>query len=217
MRSSSRIPTAMKSRSNLISFKNMIIPMWRKKPKQVSLCDLNEEPVAIVGNAGISTKGVGDGRMLPLLILDATARPDIHELVRVHAVIQSGDVDSAWLKTAGDIPDIFLHLLFRRPVETSVLLKFDIVKEGVLVDQILTTKAFYLQAGRPGDRFLNTQNAGSIIVEVPATDAMQDWDVTLSKVIAKEMRSQGIGRQEAKRAAREHIVKFRKFGRFRVG
>lgn len=55
------------------------------------------EAVPVVADAGIATVGVGDGRMIPLLILDTSQRPDIEDMVKAHhAVDGQGDVKAQW-------------------------------------------------------------------------------------------------------------------------
>lgn len=48
--------------------------------------------VTIVADAGIAVDGIGGGRLIPLLILDTTDRPDLEELIRVHQHLTPGDV-----------------------------------------------------------------------------------------------------------------------------
>ena len=41
--------------------------------------------VPIVGDAAIATVGVGHGRLIPLIIIDTTNRPDLAEVIRAQA------------------------------------------------------------------------------------------------------------------------------------
>jgi hypothetical protein len=59
------------------------------KPEEAS-------PVPIAGDAAIAQHGMGEGRMIPLLILDTTKRDDIDELIRIHEHLPPGDVNSQW-------------------------------------------------------------------------------------------------------------------------
>ena len=53
-------------------------------------------PIRIVADGAISTGIVGDGRMLPVLILDATERPDIHAFIAMQRDSEAGDVHVQW-------------------------------------------------------------------------------------------------------------------------
>ena len=51
------------------------------------------EPVPVVANGSIATVAVGDGRMIPLLILDTSKRPDIEDMVKAqHHMRSQGDL-----------------------------------------------------------------------------------------------------------------------------
>ena len=60
------------------------------------------QPARIINDAAVATVGVGDGRLIPLVIIDSAERPDIEELVRVHKYLPPGDVKVQWghLKSA---------------------------------------------------------------------------------------------------------------------
>ncbi|MGA7487552.1 MAG: hypothetical protein WBW74_11530 [Xanthobacteraceae bacterium] len=85
-----------------------------------------------------------------------------------------------------------------------------------MVDQILATKIFYLQAGRPRDRFITKPSAPKIFVGVPDTGIREHWNKLFHKRLAKDMRAKGLGRQQAKRAAAQAIADMRAFGRLRM-
>ena len=67
------------------------------KPKKARISrDQYGDPITIVSDAAIASRGVGHGKMFPLLIVDTGDRPDVEELVRVHKQIDPGDVTSQW-------------------------------------------------------------------------------------------------------------------------
>jgi hypothetical protein len=83
----------------------------------------------------VSTRGAFGGQLVPLVILDTSDRPDIDELIRVHGTPQHpGDVKIQWVELAGHKGFIALILTFLRPSEATVIIEFDIVKQGVLVE-----------------------------------------------------------------------------------
>ena len=126
-------------------------------------------PATIISDAAIATVNVGDGRLIPLVIIDSAERPDIEELVRVHEYLPPGDVTVQWGHMENTPEFIALFLRFVRPVEAFLVLNFNIAKQGGIVDQILSARALYLQPGRRGDRFRNTIDAKRILIDVPET------------------------------------------------
>jgi hypothetical protein len=174
--------------------------------------------IPIVADAAIGTGAIGDGRLIPLIIFDGIVRPDLAELVRVHQTSDLGDVDCQWGKVDDGTDSIALVLKFKRPVELTGFLKFDLAKYDGFVDQIITAKTLYLQAGKPGDRLKYNVDAPKIYVEVPDTGfGGENWDDIFYRNAVKRMRAAGLSRQRAKTAAKQYVTEWRKFGRVRVG
>lgn len=173
------------------------------------------QPARIINDAAVATVGVGDGRLIPLVIIDSVERPDIEELVRVHECLPPGDVRVQWGELKSGPGGIALLLTFTRPVEALLVLNFDIVRQGGVVDQILSSRALYLQAGREGDRLSNTLDAKRILIEVPETGFSKTWDGILFKYLVKDFRRKGLPKQQAKDAAKGAIEEWRKFDRLR--
>lgn len=174
-------------------------------------------PVRIAGDGAISTGGVGDGRMLPVVILDADARLDIHEFTKLHRQSESGDVRVQW----GQMPEysdtVMLMLSFQRPVELKMIIAFELGRHhGSLVEQILQTNGVYIQAGTPGDRLKYTMDAPRVLAEIPDTGFRRTWDRLYFQFTAKALRARGLDRKKAKIAAQEAIAKLREIGAFRI-
>ena len=188
---------------------------WRKAALE---CRNEQEayPVKIVSDAGISSRGTADGKLIPLVIIDTTDRPDIEELVRVHEKQSFGDVVCQWGQLEGEKGKISLYLYFKRPTELVMILQFDMVRQGILVDQAINSKAIYIQPGRDGDRFATTIDSHRILIEIPDTGFKDEWERLFLKHIALDMRKKGLNRQQAKQAAQNLLNELRGFGKFRM-
>lgn len=174
-------------------------------------------PVRIVGDGAISTAGVGDGRMLPVLILDTTERPDIIEYIRLHQHGSSGDVKVQWAQMPDHLDTQMLLLKVLRPAELNILIAFDLHRNhGFLIEQILGMNGLYLQAGEDGDRMGNTMDHPRILVEVPDTGFRRNWDRLYFQFTVKKLRGMGLDRKQAKVGARDAIAKLREIGAFRM-
>src|SRR5713226_5528070 len=111
------------------------------------------ELVPVVSDALLGTVAVSDGRMVPVLILDTTNRPDIDDLVRAHRIFESGDATSMLgFPSRWRHKTVCLGINFVRPQTCGIYLEFDIVSQGVIVDQVVQNELLYIQPGRPGDR-----------------------------------------------------------------
>jgi len=178
--------------------------------------EYEQKPLRIVADAAVAMGGFGDGKLFPVIIVDAGDRPDLKELIRLHEHFNSGDVDVTWGKLPNSKDNVVVFLEFKRPVELVACIEFDLPERAIVVDQAVMARAFYLQTGKDGDRFVNTQDAPRILVEIPDTDFKPYWEEIFYTQIWKKMKKEGLGRSEAKRAARDYILRFREFGKMRV-
>jgi len=92
-------------------------------------------------------------------------------------------------------------LEFERPVVLTMVLEFQIASQGALVDLILRSRAFYLQVGQRGDRFLTTPGHPRLIIDAPNTGFEEVWDKLLLEHVTKDLRRRGMARSDAKVAA----------------
>jgi hypothetical protein len=178
------------------------------------------EPVPIVADASIATVAVGDGRMIPLLIVDASNRPDIEDMVKAHKHIDGqGDVKAGWGRpdTFFDSGVVSLILTFEKPSHCLIILRFDIGKYGGLVDQIIHSQGLYIQPGRPGDRLSTTFDNPRVLAEVPSREFQPEWDRMFRKALRKEFQKKhGMGRAESKLAAEKFITEWRDLSSKRI-
>lgn len=171
--------------------------------------------VPIVGDAAIAGP-VADGRLVPVLILDTTARPEVAEMIRVHEHLPPGDVTSQWASILEDDDRVALLLEFQRPVAVDVTLVFSIERQALLVESVLNAGALYLQAGAPGDRLKDKLSVPRVLIEVPETGFKPHWDKLLRKRMTKVTANRlGISRRKARPGAEKLIAEIRSVSRTR--
>jgi hypothetical protein len=172
--------------------------------------------VPIVGDAAIATVGVGHGRLIPLIIIDTTNRPDLAEVIEAQAHLPAGNVVVQW----GSLPKrdgrIALLLKFQRPTERAAVIEFDIAKQGILVEHILQSNGLYIQTGRVGDRLKHDLNRPKMLIEVPDTGIRALRDKLYFDAVVKRVRKDGLARRDAKEVARAAIGQIRELARFRM-
>jgi hypothetical protein len=178
-----------------------------------------KDALRIVADGAIGHPGVGEGRLIPLVILDTSSRPDLEEYIRVHQYGGAGDVKCQWGQLIGHDNTVALVLSFIRPAELVAIVEFDLQRHhGVLVEQVLGTKALYIQTGREGDRLKHDVNLPKVILEVPETGfGRQFWDRIYCRYTTAKLRERGLNSADAKRAAKESIAELRKLGTVRMG
>lgn len=177
---------------------------------------IEKVPLKLVSDAAMANALVADGRLIPVLLVDTSSRPDIENLVKVHDYIRPGDVESRW----GRLPDkqdtFCLVLSFKRPSECTAILEFDILKQGGIVDQIMLCQALYLQCAREGEKLLNTLDRERILVEVPSRQVEREWNNILFKALETDGRRKGLSKKEAKEYSDTVVKEWRKLVELRA-
>ena len=169
-------------------------------------------PVPIVSDGLIATGAVGEGQMVPVIVLDTSSRPDIEGVVSAHTHLGKGDVKSYW-----PLPHSWLRkrstclvLEFVRPSQCVVILEFDLEQQGVLVDQILYAEGLWIQPGRAGDRVGTLLDKPKLLVEVPLSrEFHRAWEPVFEKAMIRRFRREGLSRPRAKRCGRKLITEWR--------
>lgn len=170
----------------------------------------------MVGDGAIATVTLGEGRMIPVVIIDTSERPDVEDLIKAQEQQPPGDVESRWGRLSRSKQYISLVLAFERPSNVLLILEFDVVKQGVLIESILTSKALYIQPGRMGDRLCSTLDNSRILVEVPEGAFRQEWRNIWHRELGKHFRKEGLKRSDAREAARTVISQLHEICGFRM-
>lgn len=164
----------------------------------------------IISDAGIAGP-VADGRLVPALIVDTGARPEVAEMIRVHEHLPPGDVASQWASVAESDDLVALVLKFERPVALEVTLLFSIERQALVIDSVLNAGALYLQAGQAGDRLSTRLDAPRILIEIPDMGFGPHWDILLRKRMTNVMATRlGVSRRKARPAAEKFIREMRR-------
>lgn len=173
-------------------------------------------PVPIVWDAMIASRGIQEGKLTPLVILDTIKRPDIVELARIHQHLPFGDAISQWGEPYGKKDKLTLYLKFIRPSEINILLEFDVERQAALIDQIIRSSGIYIQPGKPGDRTITTQSNPKILIQIPDGGFKLKWEEIFKKNTVDNFKRRGFKTRPAKEAARMFVEEWRKFGNFRM-
>jgi hypothetical protein len=174
-------------------------------------------PLRIVADGAISSQGTCGGRLIPLVIVDTSARPDIDDFIRVHGLLVTpGDVHAQWGQIEHKESTVVLWLKFIRPVEISFAVEFNVVGQAILVEQALSNKGLYIQGGRDGDRLTNDINRPKVFMEIVDTGYQKYWEHTFLQAYAKSFRTKGLNRSQSRQAAHDMLKNFRELNGFRM-
>jgi hypothetical protein len=165
----------------------------------------------IIADGIISNTKWADGRPIPVLIIDATDRPEIGEYVATHHLQPPGDVIVSWGAPPFSKEFVVLTLKFFRPIETQFAIEFLTEKHHALVDGVLHARGFYLQVGIAGASLSANLHDPKIIVEVPDTGFLPHWNRIMSHVLVDRFRKNGFSKREANTAASDYVKTMRQF------
>ncbi len=172
---------------------------------------VNIHPVKIVDDGVIISPELGSGRPIPVVIVDATERPDIIEYIEAHRTQPPGDVTIQWGTALASRNIVSLMLKSDRPTNISFAIEFDAEKHHTLVDGVLCANGFYLQAGKTGDKVSALLERSKIVVEVGRTGFEVKWEKILNKVIRKRFKKSGVGKKRIASSAKDYIGSMREF------
>jgi hypothetical protein len=180
--------------------------------KKLNLIESHGWPLKVIADGAIGTRGMCGGRLIPVVIVDTTRRPEVDELIRLHTAVETpGDVNFQWGGIDGHDHLVVLCLTFCRPLEARLIIQFEIVRQGCLVEQILFAKSLYIQSGREGDRIKTDVNAPKVLIELPDVGFKRVWDSIFREHLERYFRKhKRLGRAAAKSAAARSIDEWKK-------
>lgn len=168
----------------------------------------------IVSDGAIAMPDIGDGRLIPVLVIDCDSRRDLYDMVLAHEDTPPGDVTVTWARHlfSFNTKRVYLIIEFKKPVETEAIIEFDIEKYGGIADLIIHARSFYFQPKDSGTRVMEGLDKPKILIEVPYGAKLNDWDSILYSYLMKKFRKQGANKKEAAIAAQNHLKNWRKMG-----
>lgn len=173
------------------------------------------KPVPIVRDGAIGHPDWGEGRLIPVLVLDTTEHAHVESLIAMHAHASPGDVTVQWGSRPLSRRTVLLHVSFSRPTLCEFVLQFNIAMQGIVVDSILHSHGLMIVAGRAGDRVVTTLDAPRIIMEIPDTGFLTTWTPIFLTALRKRFDKNGLSKKQALAAAEAHISRSREMWRLR--
>jgi len=150
-----------------------------------------------------------NGKLIPLVVIDTIERPDIDSLFASYTPETVGDVAIQWGRRDGAPKGtVTLYIQFIAPVKQLLILDFEIVRQGQVVDGILRTRELYLQGVRSGDTDTQVQSS-KVRVVVPDTRFDAIWEELLIDELAQRSKALGATDQHARFLAQESIRRWR--------
>jgi hypothetical protein len=163
----------------------------------------------------LSSHKIGEGRLIPVLVLDVEENQDIIDLIKMHDSITAGDATITWVQDLHNRKDFILRIKFTKPMQISFGIRLNISEDYTLIDGIIQSKGVFIQTGKKGDKVSKSLNENKILIEVPDTGIKSIWFQMLNKTLISNYKKMGFPRKEAKDIAQDHIIKMRELWKIR--
>jgi hypothetical protein len=163
----------------------------------------------------LSSEGVGEGRIIPVIVLNVEENRDIVDLIKSHYSVPSGDVTMTWVQDLFNRKELILKMSFSRPMQIEFGIRFDLTKDLTLIDGIVQSKGLYLQTGKKGDKVSHKLNDEKILVEVPDLGIRDFWNSLMQKRLIEKYRKKGFSKKESTKVAIQHINSIRELWKIR--
>lgn len=170
----------------------------------------------IVADGGLSVPALGEGRVIPALIIDVEDDMQVSEYIKLHSQTPPGDTKSQWAlpNTFFSPKQVYLSLECERPMKFTFGIEFDLVKQYAVLDGIIQSRAFCLMTGKTGDK-VSQKIKESILIEVPNGGFDKKWNALLYSTLTKKFKGMGASKKEALKLANEQIKGMREVWDFR--
>lgn len=129
----------------------------------------------VSASAAIASAGIANGRNVPVIFVESDEQNRIDNIITMHETIKEGNCESSWGVT-DDGKNAILILDFKNPIEQKVILLFDIIKFGILVNQILYAQCLWLMVGTESSKLSLCFDDKRIFIEVPIDTFETDWN-----------------------------------------
>lgn len=191
--------------------------MWFKKDG-VAITYNNEaaNPVPIIADGAIATKSVGHGRIIPIILIDTSNRPDLELHIKALKYAKNGLAETQWGAIKKRKDHFALFLLFKEPTEQAAVIEFNIERQGSLVQLIFQSGGLYIQPAKPGESVSQVTNKSRALIEIPETGARKHWDKLYMKSLVKKARKRGLNRKDSKIHAQDFLKFSGKLGKQRI-
>lgn len=170
-------------------------------------------PLKISNVSLISSKGIADGKLLPIIFLDCTERPDIDKVFIDHKNLKefSGDVETCFgFKSRFNKSSILLHIMLKKPIKFTIIIDFILSKDSSALDLLIRHQGCYIQSNSQGNSFVESADSPRILVEIPSDQISEAWEKIYFNSMKKNFLKKGFNKAKSIELATSLINELRK-------
>lgn len=182
------------------------------KKIKIDLEDNERIPVEIIDISTVSSKGIADGKMMPVIFIDTLKRADIKETIENHKYVKFGDVTTSWFRDSKrDYSNLYLLVELSGGGSCNFIIHFIIDKHGPGVDLIIKNGGCYIQSAEEGTKIKQNITAPRLLMEVIGHGFEEEWkriyQIGITKMFNKKYK---VPSKKAAMMARDFIEKTQK-------
>ncbi|WP_316674830.1 hypothetical protein [uncultured Tolumonas sp.] len=163
----------------------------------------------VISDAGIANPHVGDGRLIPIAVLDCSSLPELSTFIELHKHTPPGDVVSTWAIPRITKQFMYLFLNFTKPSQIKTVIEFNTYTQFALIDGIIQSRALIIRSSVTGEKFSENIDAPSIMFEVPEETTPDYWEALYFKRVKNKLKNSGVPKAHLSELAEEHIKRMR--------
>lgn len=163
-----------------------------------------------------SSEGYGEGRLIPVVVIDFSQHKVILELIDHHNSIDNGDVTLRWITNILDKKSLILKVNFSKPITIEFGINFNTLQSFNIIDAIIQSRGLIIQNGKKGDKPSRNFKHTSLMIEVPNLGFDNIWEKKFHANLESYFRKKrGLSKKEAIMYTKEHIKQIRELLKIR--
>lgn len=147
----------------------------------------DEIRLLVAASSAIASVDVANGRNIPVVFVPSDDNNKINDIISLHENIKEGNCITSW----GITPDkkfAVLYLDFQDPVKQKVILFFDIVRFGIVVEQIMYSQCMFLTIGDEASKLSLCMGQKRILIDIYCDEFKDAWSDIFRTEYAKHLR-----------------------------
>ena len=147
----------------------------------------DEIKLLVAASSAITAIGVANGRNIPVIFVSSDENKKIDDIIAFHENIKEGNCITSWGLTDHNDYAV-LYLDFQDPIKQKVILFFDIIRFGIVVEQIMYSQCMFLTIGDEKSKLSLCIDQKKLLVDVFCDDFKDIWSIVFRDKYSKYLR-----------------------------
>ena len=140
----------------------------------------------VLSSSAIAVSGVANGRNIPVVFVSPDENNKIKDIIDFHEKINEGNCITTWGLTSNK--EHVLYLDFQDPIKQKVVLFFDIIRFGIVVEQIMYSQCMFLALGDENSKLSLCMDQKKILIDIYCDDFKNIWVNVFREKYSKHLR-----------------------------